>query len=69
MRRGGIAASPEETVMSFNPLFTLLARGLVDLVEPSPDVIELGNQTLNADQRALRTVLARSKGLLCSYAT
>ena len=35
MRRGGIAASPEEIVMSFNPLFTLLARGLVDLVEPS----------------------------------
>jgi len=48
--------------MSFNPLFTLLARGLVDLVEPSPDVIELGNQTLNADQRAPRTVLAHTEG-------
>ena len=52
MRRGGIAASPEEIVMSFNPLFTLLARGEWIWVEPSPDVIELGNQTLNADQRA-----------------
>ncbi len=48
--------------MSFNPLFTLLARGLVDLVDENPDVMELGNQTLNADQRALSTVLTRSQG-------
>jgi hypothetical protein len=49
--------------MSFNPLMTLLARGLVDLVdEADPDVIELGNQTLNADARALRAVIERSRG-------
>lgn len=48
--------------MSFNPLMTLLARGLVDLVQDeAPDVIELGNQTLNADEQSLRVVIERSR--------
>lgn len=47
--------------MSFNPLMTLLARGLVDLVDPRPSVMELGNQTFNADDHALDLVIDRSR--------
>lgn len=43
--------------MSFNPTMTLLARAAVELLPPRPTVIELGNQTFNADDAALRHVV------------
>jgi len=48
--------------MSFNPLMALLVRSTLDHLGPDPTVIELGNQTLRADDRTLRHVLERSRG-------
>ncbi|MCP4907362.1 MAG: hypothetical protein GY910_20485 [bacterium] len=46
--------------MSFNPLMTLLVRSTLDSLEEKPSVIELGNQTLRADDRTLRSIIERS---------
>ena len=52
--------------MSFNSLMALLVRGALDQLEAGsqarPSVIELGNQTLKADDRALRAIVDRSRG-------
>ena len=48
--------------MSLNPLMTLLARGVAELVEPQATVVELGNQTFNADDKTLKRVIARPQG-------
>ncbi len=52
--------------MSFNSLMALLVRGALDRLEPQfseePSVIELGNQTLKADDRTLRAIADRSRG-------
>ena len=45
--------------MSFNSLMALLVASTVEHLDPKPTVMELGNQTLRADDRTLRTVLAR----------
>lgn len=45
--------------MSFNSLMALLVCSTVDRLDPKPTVLELGNQTLRADDRTLRTVLSR----------
>lgn len=47
--------------MSFNSLMSLLVAGLLDAVGEKPSVIELGNQTLKADDDALRAILARTR--------
>lgn len=49
--------------MSFNPLMSLLVRGLVDLLDRAPTVIELGNQTFNSNEAALDQVIKRSTGV------
>jgi len=46
--------------MSFNSLMALLVLGALDHLEEGPTVIELGNQTLKADDRTLRAVRERS---------
>ena len=48
--------------MTFNPLAALLVRGLVDLLDEKPTVIQLGNQTFNPDRVSLQTVIDRSRG-------
>ena len=45
--------------MSFNSLMALLVCSTVDRLDPKPTVLELGNQTLRANDRTLRTVLGR----------
>jgi hypothetical protein len=47
--------------MSFNSLMALLVRSTLDHLEPHPTVLELGNQTLRADDRTLRHVLEHSR--------
>lgn len=48
--------------MSFNSLMALLVCSTVDLLEEEPTVLELGNQTLRANDRTLREVLSRLRG-------
>ncbi|MEM9176226.1 MAG: hypothetical protein AAGC67_13450 [Myxococcota bacterium] len=45
--------------MSFNSLMALLVCSTVDRLDPKPTVLELGNQTLRANDRTLRIVLER----------
>ena len=45
--------------MSFNSLMALLVQSTLDRLDEKPTVLELGNQTLRADDRALRAVLDR----------
>ena len=49
--------------MSFNPLMTLVVRGVVELLDKEPTVIELGNQTFNSSVAALESVIRRSEGI------
>lgn len=46
--------------MSFNSLMALLVRGTLDHLDPKPDVMELGNQTLRASDEALALIIERS---------
>jgi hypothetical protein len=48
--------------VSFNPLATLLAHALVELLGEQPSVVELGNQTFKPGDRALKAVIRRSVG-------
>ncbi len=48
--------------MSFNSLMALLVASTVDRLDPKPTVLELGNQTLRADDRTLGIVLGRLGG-------
>ena len=41
---------------------TLLVSGVVDLLDQAPTVLELGNQTFNADAKAFKVVLERLQG-------
>ncbi len=43
-------------------MMTLLARAAAELLEAHPSVVELGNQTFNADDKTLRRVIERSAG-------
>ena len=45
--------------MSFNSLMALLVCSATDYLESKPTVLELGNQTLRANDRTLRLVLDR----------
>ena len=47
--------------MSFNSLMALLVRSSLDALEEKPTVMELGNQTLRADDRTLRAIIDRSR--------
>ena len=47
--------------MSFNALMALLVHSVVDGLGDKPTVMELGNQTLKADDGALNAILERSK--------
>ena len=47
--------------MSFNTLMALLVHSVVDGLGKKPTVMELGNQTLKADDDALSAILDRSK--------
>lgn len=49
--------------MSFNTLMALLVHSVVDGLGDKPTVMELGNQTLKADDGALQQILERSKAM------
>jgi len=49
--------------MSFNSLMALLVQSTLRHLPADPTVIELGNQTLRADDRSLRTVEERCRNL------
>ncbi len=48
--------------MSFNPLITCIAARLPALLPDAPSVIELGNQTFNADNRSLEFAIEAATG-------
>jgi hypothetical protein len=56
------APAQEQEAVSFNPLATLLAHALVDLLGERPSVVELGNQTFRPGSKALEVVIRRSAG-------
>ena len=49
--------------MSFNSLMALLVESTLRQLPADPTVVELGNQTLRADDRSLRTVEERCRNL------
>ena len=47
--------------MSFNSLMALLVRSSLDHLEEKPTVLELGNQTLRANDKTLSAIIERSR--------